>query len=241
MLPHPARLATLAPSLLLALACDPAPQGDLLETPAVRAPIRIPDPIAPAPAGVSADLLQKYADRPPVDPRGVELWELTFQAKLIAVALLATAASDRLEDLRLLLTPDATWGLPDPRRFGQRPVFGDDRGEAFLAALRAAAQRFPADATHKTQPVLDGVQGVTRVGAEPYWTYWVNGNDRIYLRLVVYRGRAHIDYVGFFETVPEEPIRVADRVVPPLSAPVRRPASAAPPELVPGEVPDEAP
>ena len=207
--------------LVLALACEMGPP-DELEPPRPHAPVRIPDPVAPAEEGASADLLQQYVDRSAIVPRAIESWELTYQSKLLSIALVSTAAADRLEDLPLVLTPDATWGLPDPRRFGQRRIFAGDHGAAFLAAFRAAARRFPSGATHRTQPVLDGVQGVVRVGAEPYWTYWVNENDRIYVRQVVYRGRPYIDYVGFFEAVPDEPIRVADRVVPPLAAPVRR-------------------
>jgi hypothetical protein len=218
--------------LVLVLACEMGPPQHFEPPPAHKA-VRIPDPVAPAPDGVSADLLQKYADRGPIVPRSIEVWELTYQSKLLSIALMSTAAIDRLEDLPLVLTPDATWGLPDPRRFGQRRVFAGDHGAAFLAAFRAAAQRFPAESTHKTQPVLDGVQGVVRIGAEPYWTYWVNGNDRIYVRQIVYRGRPYIDYVGFFEQLPEEPIHVADRVIPPLAAPVRRHEEA----LVPMEPP----
>lgn len=218
--------------LLLAFACEMGPPEDF-EPPPARAPIRIPDPVAPPEEGVSADLLQQYADRPPVESHAIEQWELTYQSKLLAIALLSTAANDRLEDLPLVLTPDATWGLPDPRKFGARRIFAGDHGAQFLAAFRAAARRFPSGATHRTQPVLDGVQGVVRVGAEPYWTYWVSGNDRIYLREVIYRGRPYIDFVGFFEELPDEPIHVADRVIPPLAAPVRQHESQIDPMLPP--------
>jgi hypothetical protein len=219
---RPAAAPRLAPSLLLLLACEIGPSHDGFEPPSPRAPVRIPDPVAPAQDDASTDLLQQYVDRPAIDPRAIQLWELTFQQKLLAIALVSTAASDRLEDLALALTPDARWGLPDPRRFGSRPIFDDDHGAAFLAAFRAAAQRFPKGSTYHTQPLTDGAQGVVRIGAEPYWTYWVNGRDRIYLRMIVYRGRPYIDYVGFFESLPEEPLHVTDSVIPPLAPPLRR-------------------
>ncbi|MBC8073519.1 MAG: hypothetical protein IAG13_34680 [Deltaproteobacteria bacterium] len=241
----PARTAA-APRIVflssLLLACELAAPS--YESPSSRTPVRIPEPVLPAEDLSSADLLQEYAPRPPLNPRILDACELTYQQKMIAIALLSTAANDRLDELDLVLTPDATWGMPDPRRFGQRPVFADDGGAAFLAAFRQAARRFPAKSGYHTEALPGGPQAAVGSGAEPYWTYWVNERDRIYMRMVIYRGRPYIDYVGFFETVPDAPLRVLDRVVPPLAPPLRRPppgteeTSPLPPrELMPRPVP----
>lgn len=208
-------------ALVLASGCEsipPAPDDE-----AVRRPVRIPQPIAPADEGVSANLLQAYAARKPVEQREADAWELPFQSKRLVVALLTIAAHDRLGDLDMVLTADATWGLPETRRFGARPIFGADGGEAFLAALRTAATRFPDKAKWQTQPLLPGPQDIIRAGAEPLWSFYSNGNDRIYFREVIHRGHARIDYVGLFEEVPTEPVRVIGHGRPvPLGPQVRR-------------------
>jgi hypothetical protein len=212
---------TLLGALALGPACDwsPPPVDD---SPARRA-VRIPQPIEPPEEGVSVDLLQAYAKRDPIPREESELWELPFQSKRLVVALLILAGKDRLEDLDMVLTPDATWGLPETRRLGARPIFGPDGGEAFLAAFRSAARRFDEKAVWKTTPLPTGPQEAVRAGAEPLWSYYVNGDDRIYFREVLYRGAARIDYVGFFEEVPTAPIQVVDHGHrPPMGPPVRR-------------------
>lgn len=213
-------------ALALLLACEWSGPDEFVPA-APYTPIRIPNPIEPAPEGEAGTLLQEYAARPPIDAYEAQWWELPFQAKRLVIALLITAAKDRIEDLPLVLTPDATWGLPEPSRFGARPIFGPDHGEAFLAALRTAAGRFPAKAKWQSQPMPPGPEMTVRAGAEPYWTYYVAGNDRIYFREVIYQGRARIDYVGLWQELPTERIQVRDQgPSPPLSPPPRRPRPA---------------
>jgi hypothetical protein len=211
---------TLPAALALGPACNwSVPPTD--ETPAHRA-VRIPRPIAPADEGTSEDLLQAYAKRDPITRREADLWELPYQSKRLVVALLIIASQDRLEDLDLVLTPDAAWGLPETRRFGARPIFGSDRGEAFLSAFRRVAARFGAKAKWQTQPLPTGPEGAVRSGAEPLWSFYANGNDRIYFREVLYRGVPRIDYVGMFEDLPTDPVKVVGHGVPvPMGPPAR--------------------
>jgi hypothetical protein len=152
------------------------------------------------------------------------VWELPFHSKRMVAALLTTAAADDLEHLSLLLTPDAHWGLPDTRMMQARPVFADDHGEAFLAALRGAAGRFPGSTRWVNPMLVPGVQASVRSGAEPYWTYYDNGIDRIYLRHVVRDGEARFDYVGLFREAPRASVRVVGKgEPPPVSSPLRKP------------------
>jgi len=206
---------------VLSPACDWSPPA--LDEPPAQRPVRIPQPIAAAEPGAPGDLLQEYLRREPIDPREADLWELPFQSKRLAVALLIIAGKDRIEDLDRVLTPDATWGLPEPRRFGARPIFGNDGGEAFFAAFRGAAARFPEKAQWQTPALPIGSQELVRSGAEPMWSFFTHGNDRILMRMVVQGGRARIDYVGLFEALPTEPTRVVGHGRPmALGAQIRR-------------------
>lgn len=214
-------------AVIAAGACDADP--GVPEQAAVHRPVRVPQPIAPADDDTSANLLQEYAARDPIEQREADLWELPFQSKRIVVALLITAGKDRLEDLDMLLTPDAMWGLPETRRFGARPIFAGDSGEGFLRAFRAAAARFPGKAKWQTQPLAAGPQEVVRDGAEPLWSFFGNGNDRIYFRKVMYGGHARIDYVGLFEELPTEPVKVVGHGKPvPLGPQLRHAPDAEP-------------
>jgi hypothetical protein len=210
-------------------ACDPqlpaaAPEAGLEARPRVR----VPDPVLPAEEGQSADLLQQYAKRDRIDADEPSTWELPFKSKRLAVALLITAAKDRPEDLALLLTEDATWGWPDTRQFGRRRVFDGDGGERFMAAFRKAARRFAGNATWQNQPLVPGVQEMVRSGAEPMWSFWEHRPERIYLRMIIRDGHAKIDYIGFFEDLPQAPILVRPEygVAPGLAPPLRRPEGA---------------
>lgn len=226
----------LAVHTLLALACIATGCGWEWEpvqwdVPLRRAPktARAPVPIEPMDDG---NLLQHYASRPPLDEIEPRTWELSTQAQRLAVALLIVVAKDRPDDLRLVLTEDAEWGYPDRRRFAAQPVFADDGGEAFLAALRVAAERLPAKARWKTAPVAPGVQPFVRSGAEPMWISVGTGADAIIMRERVVDGVARIDYVGFFVEPPTSPIHVYGRpAIPPLVAPPRRAPQAMPPML----------
>lgn len=210
-------------------ACDSSPPPRDASTDLEARPrVRVPDPIQPAGEGESANLLQEYAKRDRIEPDEPATWDLPFKSKRVAVALLITAAKDRVEDLPLLLTPDAAWGLPDTRELGRRRVFDGDGGERFLQAFRKTAQRFPANATWENRPLLPGIQEMVRSGAEPMWSYWENLPERIYVRQVVRDGRAQIDYIGFFEEIPQDPIHVrpAYGLPPNLTPPMRRPEGA---------------
>lgn len=238
--------------LAITLGCDP----NLPSPPPDAQPVvRVPEPVAAAEGETSRNLLQSYLDRDPDvvkmqvvpaqgDPtRTVRVpltwedeshtWRLPFQSKRLTAALLIAAAHDRLDNLRFILTPDARWGWPDLRRPGSRPVFAGDGGEAFFAAFRAAAVRLPDDAGWRSFPVPPGIQMLHATGAEPMWTVYAEKEPTlIVMHLVLHRGEARIDYVGFFEDVPEEyPDMSAYGPRPPL-VPPRRPPPAA--EAVPG-------
>jgi hypothetical protein len=187
-----------------------------------RAPAlaRVPAPIEPMEDG---NLLQHYAGRPVLDEIEPRTWGLPTQAQRVAVALLIVVAKDRLDDLDLVLTEDAEWGYPDRRRFAAKPIFGDDRGEAFMQALRIAAERLPAKARWKTAPMTNGLIPFVRSGAEPMWISVGTGADALIMRERVIDGVARIDYVGFFVEPPSAPIHVYGRpAIPPLVAPARK-------------------
>ena len=196
--------------------------------PNARAPkaVRTPAPIEPVEDG---NLLQHYAGRPVLDDLEPRTWGLPTQAQRLAVALLIVVAKDRLDDLRLVLTADAEWGYPDRRRFAAKPVFGDDGGEAFMQALRVAAERLPAKSRWKTAPMTNGLIPFVRSGAEPMWISVGTGADALIMRERVVDGVARIDYIGFFVEPPSEPIHVYGRpAIPPLVAPPRRAPKAMP-------------
>lgn len=212
-------LAGLAAAATLS-ACDPNLPPEIADVPVVE---RVRHPIDPGADNESRSLLQFYAQRNPVEEAESHAWQLPFQAKRVAVAMLIAAALDRPEDLRFVLTPDATWGLPDRRRVGSRRVFRGDGGEAFLKALRIASARFAEQATFTTKPVLQGVQDIYRVGAEPMWTYWSQGDDYLVTRMIVIKGAARIDYVGLWEGTPDPKLDVSAYGAAPPFIPIVRP------------------
>jgi hypothetical protein len=208
--------------------------SDSSDAPPARPETRVAHPIDPGHEGQSRDLLQHYVARDATPesriPDGVLLereaveWELPFKSKRVVAALLTTVARDRLQDLPIVLHRDATWGLPDSRRPREREVFADDEGEAFLAAFRKAAQRFPEHASYvnPTNFVM-GLQENIRSGAEPMWAYYEQGADRILFRFRTISGRAWIDYVGFFTEAPAvAPDFASLGPAPPMSPPMRK-------------------
>ena len=215
--------------LAITLGCDP----NLPREPPSRQPVaRVPEPVPSIEGETSRNLLQAYVDR---DPDVVERrvtwedeshgWRLPFQSKRLTAALLIAGAHDRLDNLRFILTPDATWGWPDLRRPGARPVFAGDDGEAFFQAFRKAATRLPDSAGWRSYPVPPGIQMLHATGAEPMWTvYAENQPSLIVMHLVLWRGEARIDYVGFFEELPEHsPDTSAYGPLPPIVPPRRPP------------------
>lgn len=234
---------TAALLLGITLGCDPnLPR----EPPVAPAPVRVPEPVPAVEGDASRNLLQAYVDRDPDvvkmqtvpaegdGSRTVQVpttwedesrtWRLPFQAKRLTAGLLVAAAHDRLDALRYLLTPDATWGWPDLRRPGARPVFAGDDGEAFFQAFRAAASRLPDSAGWRSFPVPPGIQMLHATGAEPMWTVYAEREPSILvMHLVLWRGQARIDYVGFYEQLPTEVPDVSAYGPPPPIVPPRRP------------------
>ncbi len=230
-------------ALAAPLGCDPNLARPIPDAEPV---VREAAPVEAAEEGVSRTLLQSYVERDPIvagtrdipdpDRPGQRLtlpvtwaeeagtWRLPQQIKRVVVSLVIAAAHDRVENLRFILTPDAQWGWPDPRRPGARPVFADDGGEAFFAAFRTAASRLPSTVRWKSFPVPPGIQVLHATGAEPMWSYYAEGSDGIMMRLVSYDGAARIDYIGLFEELPEErPIADAYGPPPPMFPPLRPP------------------
>lgn len=252
--------------LAITLGCDPNLPAEAPSRPPV---VRVPEPIPAVEADQSRNLLQAYLDRDPEvvkvrsvpaegDPtRKVQVpvtwedeshtWRLPFQSKRLTAALVIAAAHDRLDSLRFILTPDATWGWPDLRRPGERPVFAGDDGEAFFRAFREAAARLPDSAGWRSFPVPPGIQMLHATGAEPMWTVYAERSPSlIVMHLVLWRGEARIDYVGFFEEPPAEspdtsaygplPPLVPPRLPPPegsADASAESPASVVPAPVVP--------
>lgn len=204
----------------------------------------VPQPIAPAEEGVSADFLQQCVAREPITAEEAEHWEMPFQSRRVAVGLMIIAAQDRLDDLDLVLTPDAMWGLPETRRFGARPIFGPNGPHEFVHALREAARRFPEKPAWRTLPLTMGTQETVRSGAEPLWSFYENGNDRIYFRMVLRDDKARIDYVGLFEGGPPDgPVIARGRPIALGPLPRRAPQDEAVDPNAPDEPdePDDAP
>jgi hypothetical protein len=245
----------------ITLGCDPNLPP---EPPDAKPVMRVPEPVPAVEGDASRNLLQAYIER---DPDVVKMqavpadgdptrkaqapitweeeshgWRLPFQSKRLTAALLVAAAHDRLDNLRFILTPDATWGWPDLRRPGARPVFASDDGEAFFHAFRQAAMRLPESADWRSFPVPPGIQMLHASGAEPMWTVYAESQPSlIVMHLVLYRGEARIDYVGFFEVLPDRsPDMSAYGPLPPL-VPPRRPPPAAEAESPAGVEPGAEP
>lgn len=187
-------------------------------------PARVPQPVETGGDAPAENLLQLYARRPPINADEPVKWQLPHQGKRVAVAMLITVGLDRLEDLALVLTPDAVWGLPDRRRVGARAVFAGDGGAAFAAALRKSARRFSAEARWTSRPVLlPGLQMTYQTGAEPMWSYWAEAGESLLLSMVVYAGEAKINYVGLWEDGPDPDIDPSAYGAAPPLIPISRP------------------
>jgi hypothetical protein len=207
---------------LASWACEPpnAQLDDVVAVPPTTK--RVARPVDEAAEGQSKDLLQHYVGRERITAGEAERWELPFQGKRLVVALLISVAKDEPADLRLVLTPDARFGPVDTRRLAARPIFADG-GVEFMNRFREAARRFPGTASWQNLIEVPGVQETVRTGAEPVWSYYENGNDRILFRSIIYQGRARIDYVGFADEPPEQAPPLVGPERPPLLPPYRRP------------------
>ena len=100
-------------------------------------------------------------------------------------------------------------------------VFAGDEGEEFFQAFRKAAERLPDSADWRSFPVPPGIQMLHATGAEPMWTVYAEKTPAlIVMHLVLWRGEARVDYVGFFEELPEQPLDLgAYGPLPPLVPP----------------------
>lgn len=189
-------------------------------------------------AGPEGSLLASYAEREPRDADDFASWQLPFQAKTMIVELLIAAAKDDPERLKLLLTDNARWGLPDRRQTRARPIIHDDDplGLEFLDAFRSATSRFGAKASFTCIPLQPGWQMFASSGAEPVWCTYASsdGLDILAARLIVEQGRVKTDYVGFFTERQSGASLVKDTGDSPPATPyLKQAVSLVPPELMP--------
>lgn len=182
--------------------------------------------------GEEGSLLEGYEERSPSKDEDLEQWILPYQSRAAIAELLITVADDDPESLRRLFSDNATWGVPDRRKIGARPIYtaDDPLGVEFLTAFRSASMRFKKRARFTLEP-LPGFEMFAATGAEPVWASYASddGLDIIGLRLIMERGQLKIDYVGFFVERPSNPIRVPNAGDPPPVIPyIKMPVSLAP-------------
>ncbi len=185
-------------------------------------------PVAP---GVAESLLHEYADREFATQAETTTWELPYQAKRIAVALLTAAAKDDPSQLEVMMSKDARWGPPDRREIGSKPVFDQEHGpQEFFEVLRSVAARFPAKTAFNCPPMPNAAQFYVHNGAEPMWCFYMSRNsprpDVLAVRMTVHSGTPKIDFVGMFDAppTPEElnKMRMLRDPAPPLNPRIRR-------------------
>lgn len=171
------------------------------ESSVVHTPPAAPSP-RPLPAGsaegVPEHLLHEYVDREPATEAEIRTWQLPFQAKRIAVALLILAAKDDLDDIDDLFTTHARWGFPDRREYDARPI-REGGGREFFEAFREVASRFGRKEAFFCPPVVPpAAQLYVRNGAEPMWCAYLSrdGVDVLAFKFVYENGSAKIDYIG---------------------------------------------
>lgn len=213
----------------------------------VESHARAPEPAAAPRAlpagsaeGVPEHLLHEYAEREPATDAEIQTWQLPFQAKRIAVALLTLAARDEFDGLPALFTRHARWGAPDRREFDARPIFADG-GREFFDAFREAASRFGRKEAFSCPPVVPpAAQVYVRNGAEPMWCAYLSrdGLDVLAFRFAYEGGSAKIDYVGLWRTRPTSGVFARGgpavekmgyaRLPPPMTPQVKRGTGPAP-------------
>jgi hypothetical protein len=151
---------------------------------------------------VPESLLHEYEAREPASAAEIATWQLPFQAKRIAVALLTLAAKDDLAGLPAVFTRHARWGIPDRREFDARPIFADG-GREFFDTFRDVASRFARKEAFFCPPVVPpAAQIYVRNGAEPMWCAYLSkdGLDVLAFKFVYENGSAKIDYIGLQPT-----------------------------------------
>lgn len=202
---------------LLASGCD-APQAAGTETARQEPPIVSRTPVDPGEDGQSRTLLQHYRARdlagdklsiPAGERLGAEgtAWQLPFQSKRIVASFLTSLSRGAVDELQYTLAPGATFGRPDVRRPHERPIFEGENLTTFFDGAHAAANRMDemSKYTNPTSFVM-GLQERIRSGAEPMWSFYEAGHDKLMFRFRMYGNRAYIDYVGFYPEAPTEPV-----------------------------------
>ncbi len=196
------------PTPVDARASDPAPtQAPLLE------------PVQPS---TPPTLLDHYLDREAMTDEQwrdeARHWTLPRQSLRLDAALFIGVARADIELVELVLAPHATYGLPDMRMLGERPIFGDEGPGEFLRAFQRAAQRFPERPETFPKAAPPGIEATFATGAEPMWTVLKSPHedtfdDYILIRKIVFRGQPRIDYVGFWKDgPPKETPRMSARL-----------------------------
>jgi hypothetical protein len=211
----------------LAIGCNTSHHAGKVprESPITQAqpPAAQPRPLPPGTAeGVPEHLLQEYADREPATEAEMRTWQLPYQAKRIAVALMILAARDDMTGLRNLFTVDARWGLPDRREYDARPIIGDDGGREFFDIFREVATRFSRKEAFFCPPILPPIaQLYVRNGAEPMWCAYLSrdGLDILAFKFVYEGGSAKIGYIGMLPVRPTEGLRPRRGPAPPPMTP----------------------
>ncbi|MFY0537076.1 hypothetical protein [Nannocystis pusilla] len=159
--------------------------------------------------GGPESLLHEYEGREVASAAEIATWQLPFQAKRIAVALLTLAAKDDLAGLPAVFTRHARWGIPDRREYDARPIFADG-GREFFDVFRDAASRFARKEAFFCPPVVPpAAQIYVRNGAEPMWCAYLSrdGLDVLAFKFVYENGSAKIDYIGLLPTRAPDPVR----------------------------------
>lgn len=189
----------------LVVACNTPHHVGKVPKESPTAPAAAPSP-RPLPAGsaegVPEHLLHEYENREVASAAEIATWQLPFQAKRIAVALLTLAAKDDLAGLPGVFTEHARWGLPDRREYDARPVFADG-GREFFDSFRDAASRFARKEAFFCPPVVPpAAQIYVRNGSEPMWCAYLSkdGLDVLAFKFVYENGSAKIDYIGLTTT-----------------------------------------
>ena len=189
-------------------------------------------PLPPGTAeGVPEHLLHEYADREVATEAEIRSWQLPFQAKRVAVALLTLAARDEMTHFSSLFTHNARWGLPDRREYDGRPILGADGGREFFDTFREVASRFARKEAFFCPPILPpAAQVYVRNGAEPMWCAYLSkdGIDILAFKFVYEGGSAKIDYIGMLPVRPSEPLRPRRGPAPPPMTPQIKRGTASP-------------
>lgn len=176
--------------------------------------------------GVPEHLLHEYASREPASEAEIRTWQLPFQAKRIAVALLTLAAKDDPSGMQSLFTRQARWGAPDRRELDARSVFAGDGGREFFDTFREVASRFGRKETFFCPPIVPpSAQTYVRNGAEPMWCAYLSkdGLDILAFKFTYEGGSAKIDYIGLWPNRPTSPVRMRSGAAqPPMTPQIKR-------------------